>query len=142
MVEADGRARWGVTLLRVAAASVFVVHGTARTYVGGVWPFGGYLDGMGFPAGSAIAWTLTIVEIVGGLALALGLVVRPLCLWFAVQIAFGIAMIHGRAGWFVVGLGRNGMEYSALILAVLAAVALADPIAYRVPVGRSAPSKP
>ena len=28
------------------------------------------------------------------------------------------------AGWFVVGLGRNGMEYSVLIIACLVAVLL------------------
>lgn len=128
--------RWGATLLRVAVASVFVIHGVARWSHGGVWPFGEYLQGSGFPAGAVIAWTLTIVEIVGGLALALGLIVRPLCVWFAIQIATGIVMIHGRVGWFVVGLGRNGAEYSALILACLAAAALTDAAALRLRMGR------
>ena len=35
-------------------------------------------------------------------------------------------------GWFVVGAGRNGMEYSVLIVACLAAVFLADRAALRV----------
>ena len=78
-----------------------------------------------------LAWTLTIVEIIGGLALALGLAVRPLTLWFGIQIATGIAMIHGRAGWFVVGHGRNGAEYSVLIIACLISVALTDGTSYR-----------
>lgn len=127
----DTQTRWGITILRAAVASVFVIHGLARTYLGTVGGFGEYLSGQGFPAGTALAWTLTIVEIVGGIALALGLVVRPLTIWFAVQIATGIAMIHGRAGWFVVGHGRNGAEYSVLIIACLIAVALTDTASYK-----------
>jgi putative oxidoreductase len=129
----NDQTRWGVTILRAAVASVFVVHGLTRTIRGTVGGFGEYLSGSGFPAGTAIAWTLTLVEIAGGLALCLGLAVRPLTLWFGIQIATGIAMIHGRAGWFVVGAGRNGAEYSVLIIACLVAVALTDRASYKVP---------
>jgi putative oxidoreductase len=131
-VTATAQARTGITLLRVAAASVFVIHGVARAGLGIVDDFGGYLSSSGFPAGTAVAWAITLVEILGGLLLALGLFVRPLVLWFAVQIAAGVVMIHGRVGWFVVGAGRNGAEYSALILACLLAVALTDSLAYKV----------
>ena len=31
----------------------------------------------------------------------------------------GIVLVHAPAGWFVVGLGRNGMEYSVLLIACL-----------------------
>ena len=136
-MTSNDQARWGITLLRVAVASVFIVHGLARTILGTVGGFGEYLSGRGLPAGTALAWLLTVVEIVGGVALAAGLAVRPLALWFAVQIAVGIAMIHAKAGWFVVGHGRNGAEYSVLIIACLAAVALTDAVAYSVrPGGR------
>lgn len=135
MTEAASQVRWGATLLRVAVASVFVVHGLTRVSLGGVAPFGGFLGGSGLPAGVAIAWTLTIVEIVGGLALACGIAVRPLCAWFGAQIAVGIAMVHASAGWFVVGAGRNGAEYSVLILAGLAATALTDAAALRLRMG-------
>ncbi len=41
-------------------------------------------------------------------------------------IVHGVArIVHGREGWFVVGAGRNGMEYSVLLITVLAAVAYA-----------------
>jgi putative oxidoreductase len=131
-VTATAQARTGITLLRVAAASVFVIHGAARAGLGIVDDFGGYLSSSGFPAGTAVAWAITLVEILGGLLLALGLFVRPLVLWFAVQIAAGVVMIHGRVGWFVVGAGRNGAEYSALILVCLLAVVLTDSLAYKV----------
>jgi putative oxidoreductase len=119
-----------VTLLRAAVASVFVIHGVARARLGIVDDFGGFLGAVGFPAGVAVAWALTAVEIAGGLALAAGLLVRPLAAWFAAQIAAGIALVHAREGWFVVGAGRNGVEYSALILVCLLVVAMTDPLAH------------
>jgi putative oxidoreductase len=131
----DTQTRWGVTILRVAVASIFVVHGIARAALGIVDDFGAFLGASGLPAGAGVAWVLTVVEIVGGLALAGGRFVRPLAGWFGVQIAAGIAMVHGEAGWFVVGAGRNGAEYSVLILACLLAVALTDSVSYRLPPG-------
>jgi putative oxidoreductase len=125
-------ARLGVTILRVAVASVFVLHGLARVSLGTVGHFGGFLSSAGFPAGAALAWTLTIVEIAGGAAFALGLAVPHLALWFGAQIATGIVLVHAKHGWFTVGAGANGAEYSVLILASLAAVALTDAIAYRI----------
>ena len=127
----NGKTRTGVTILRVAVASIFIIHGMTRAILGTVDDFGGFLSSSGLPAGLAIAWTITIVEIVGGLALAAGLAVGPLALWFGVQIAVGILMVHGKAGWFVVGAGRNGAEYSILILACLFVVALTDSTAYK-----------
>ena len=123
--------RLGVTLLRVVVASVFVIHGITRLMNGGVAGFGGFIGSWGFPAGVALAWAITVVEVLGGLSLAAGYGVRVLAAWFAIVIATGIVMVHASNGWFVVGAGRNGVEYSVLIIASLVAVALADSAGYR-----------
>ena len=73
--------------------------------------FGVVLGQWGFPAGLWLAWTITVVEIAGGTALAAGLLVRPLALWFIVQLAAGIYLIHARAGWFVNDLHRHGFAW-------------------------------
>lgn len=122
----DHRLRVGVVVLRVAVASVFVIHGLARAWLGIVPPFGGFLASWGFPAGLAVAWAITVVEIAGGAALAVGYAVPWLAAWFILQIAAGIVMVHAASGWFVVGAGRNGVEYSVLIVACLVATALLD----------------
>ena len=116
-----------LAVVRVAAALVLAIHGIARARLGIVDDFGVVLGQWGFPAGLGLAWTITIVEIAGGIALATGLFVRSLALWFMVQLAAGIYLIHARAGWFVVGAGRNGAEFSALLIICLAAVALSTP---------------
>ena len=127
----DTNVRRALTLLRVAVASVFVIHGVARAMLGIVDDFGGFFAAHGLPAGVVNAWGVTVIEFVGGLALAAGVAVRPLVTWFAIQILTGIALIHGKVGWFVVGAGRNGAEYSALIVVCLMVVAMTDSFGHR-----------
>ena len=122
----DHRAHVGVVVLRVAGASVFVIHGLARIASGTVGGFGEFLGTWGIPAGVGLAWVITFVEITGGAALAAGYAVRWLAAWFILQIAAGIVMVHAASGWFVVGAGRNGVEYSVLIVACLFATAMLD----------------
>ena len=104
------RVALGVTLIRVAVASVFVIHGVTRVMKGTVGGFGGFLGTWGFPAGAAVAWVITVTEIVGGLLLAAGVGVRGLAAWFVIQIAAGIVMVHAQNGWFVVGAGTGGVD--------------------------------
>ena len=111
-------------MLRCVTAGVMIIHGVARAWLGIVDDFGVVLNQWGFPLGFALAWTITIVEIGGGALLAAGLLVLPLSAWFAFQLLMGIYLIHGRIGWFVVGAGRNGMEFSVFLLLCLAVVAL------------------
>lgn len=131
----NGQTRTGVTILRTAVASVFVIHGVTRLLLGTVDDFGAFLSISGLPVGMFIAWAITIAEVLGGIVLAIGHAVRPLTLWFGIQIAAGILLVHGQSGWFVVGAGRNGAEYSALILVCLLAVALTDSVSYKARIG-------
>lgn len=109
-------------LIRVAVAAMFIIHGIARIVHDGVTPFGVFLDSRGFPVGLAWAWAVTLIEISGGALLALGRYSAPLAAYFIVQTALGIWLVHWTSGWFVVGLGRNGMEYSVLLIVCLTAV--------------------
>ena len=127
--------RLALTILRIGTALIFVIHGVARASLGIVDDFGVALNSWGFPVGLALAWTITVVEIAGGAALALGYFVRPLTLRFAVQLAMGVYLIHARVGWFVVGAGRNGMEFSTLLILCLVVIAMTAPAGYVV--GRS-----
>jgi putative oxidoreductase len=112
-----------IDVVRILTAALLLVHGIARVSSGGVAPFGEFLAGQGFPAGRGIAWILTAVEIVGALLLIAGRFVPILCAWFIAELFAGIVMVHWKEGWFVVGGGRNGIEYSVLLIACLAAAA-------------------
>jgi len=113
--------------IRSGLAVLLFIHGLARVLAGGVTPFGAFLDGQGLPFGAGIAWFVTIFELVAAPLLAWGRWVTPIALVFCAIYACGIWLVHAPAGWFVVGLGRNGMEYSVLILLCL----LANAWAYR-----------
>ncbi len=113
-----------VTLLRVGVASLLFVHGVFRATTGGVAGFGEWLSGLGFPGGVAFAWAVTLIEIVGTPLLAAGKFVIPVAAYLAFQLALGIALVHFPDGWFVVGGGRNGMEYSVLLILCLVVIVL------------------
>lgn len=113
-----------LTIVRVTVATLIAIHGWSRFLAEAVAPFGTWLDGQGVPAGLLIAMAVTGLEMLMAPMLALGMWSRPLCVVFAAIYAVGAVMVHAPAGWFVVGLGRNGMEYSVLLIVCLLAVAL------------------
>lgn len=118
----DSRSRIGWTVLRVALAGLIAAHGWGRLLAGAVEPFATWLTSLGLP-GPVIAWGITAVEILGTPLLALGRLALPLSLLYAAIYAVGIVLVHAPAGWFVVGLGRNGAEYSVLLIVALLCVA-------------------
>lgn len=114
-------------IVRIGVAALLGIHGYARALAGGVAPFGGFLDAIGFPAGHALAWAITIFEMTASLCLAAGRGVRFVAPGFLAILATGIVLVHGSAGWFVVGLGRNGCEFSVLLIVCLVALLVSTP---------------
>ncbi|KRA40071.1 DoxX family protein [Pseudoxanthomonas sp. Root630] len=125
MPSTDLPARQALAFIRMALATLLFVHGVARVLADGVTPFGAFLEAQGFPFGLAIAWFVTVFELAAAPVFAAGRWVTPIALVFAAIYACGIWLVHAPAGWFVVGLGRNGAEYSVLILVCLLANAWA-----------------
>ena len=115
-----------IVIIRLTVAALLFVHGAARISNGTVDDFGGFLGSKGFPLGFYIAWAITLFELVASVMLAVGFYTWVIALLFALELAAGIAMVHWKEGWFVVGAGRNGMEYSALLIASLLAIAYAN----------------
>lgn len=116
----------GIRLLRWALAILLLVHGIARIRLGIVAPFGEFLEGRGFPLGFALAWGITLWELVGALVLAARRWVVPVSAVFVAELAMGIALVHWPEGWFVVGAGRNGMEYSVLLIVGFVALVVSE----------------
>lgn len=119
-----GRSALSFLALRLTLAGLIAAHGWARLLAGGVAPFGDFLESGGWPLGFWIAAAITGLEIAGALVLAFGRLILPLTLAYAAIYAMGIVLVHAKAGWFVVGLGRNGAEYSVLLIVCLLAVGL------------------
>lgn len=121
---AADRSAFGWTVLRLLLAGLLAAHGWARLLSGGVLPFGEWLSAQGIPLGVQIAGAITAFEIIGTLLLAARIWVFPLTLVYAFIYLMGIVLVHAPVGWFVVGLGRNGAEYSVLLIVCLLCVGL------------------
>lgn len=115
------RAERHLSLLRLGLAALLLTHGVARVTLGGVLPFGQWLDAQGIPFGTAVAMFVTGWELSATWLLAFGPKrwLSPICAVFIAIYACGIWLVHAPAGWFVVGAGRNGSEYSVLLILCL-----------------------
>ncbi len=102
---------------RVIVAGLFIAHGLVRIANGTVDDFGSFLDGKGFPLGVLLAWIITAYEIAGGILIIADRWTRAIALGFVFHQVMGIALVHAKNGWFVVGAGSGGMEYSVLLIA-------------------------
>lgn len=117
------RAFW---VARIATAVFFMAHAVGRIVLGTIPQFGQFMEAQGFPAGVAVVWFITVVELLAGLALIFRRWVRwaVVCLF---AIAFGgIVLIHARIGWFVGEHGTGGVEYSAALIVLLILIAAED----------------
>lgn len=116
-----------LSAIRIALAVLLFLHGAFRAshwdpYVTG---FGEWLSGIGFPEGFYWAAAVTLYELIAPLFILARRLVTLACLGHMVIVGLGLVLVHWPAGWFVVGAGRNGMEYSVLLLVALAAIAWA-----------------
>jgi putative oxidoreductase len=108
-------------ILRIMVAIILLTHSIPVMLDGGVNDFGNkYLNAIGFaPVGLPLAWAIKISHVVAAILIVINRYVIPAALVTIFILVMGIILIHFEAGWFVIGNGRNGMEYSVLIIAVL-----------------------
>lgn len=111
--------------LRVTVAILILIHGVYRLAAGLVVPFGTWLDSIGFPFGYGWAMAVTLYELVGPALMLARRWTSLAALGHAAILTLGMILVHLPAGWFVVGGGRNGMEYSVLLIVSLLAIAWA-----------------
>ena len=105
---------------RIVLPLFFVAHAVTRIGNGTIERFAGYLSTKGFFATTAMVWGITVYEIIGGIALALGYYTKFLSLGFILMLIMGNIIIHFENGWWVGEHGEGGMEYScALILGLI-----------------------
>jgi putative oxidoreductase len=111
-------------ILRVVVCIIIASHGWHRLITGGYEPFGNWLDSQGIPFGIVVAGFITLFEVVASPLLAWGKKIPQLCTVYIAIYFSGLVMVHWQHGWFVVGSGSNGIEFSTLLLAALVSIAL------------------
>jgi putative oxidoreductase len=98
-------------LARCGVGTVFLAHGWQKIQVG-VTATGQNLDAMGAPLPTAAAVYSTFVELLGGVALILGLALPVAGTLLFVDMAGALIFVHAKHGIFLVDGGnvRNGFE--------------------------------
>lgn len=116
-------------LLRLAVSIILLSHSLHGIFTNNdVNDFGNlFLNKTGFaPFGVLIAWLVVITQIVTSILLLCNRYVKVSALLNIAILTMGIVLVHFREGWFVVGGGRNGMEFSVVLIIVLLSLALND----------------
>ncbi len=111
-------------LLRLAVAVILLLHSVPGIFNNGINDFGKfYLNEIGFaPMGIPIAWAIKLSHIICAVCLLLDRYTRPASIITIFILVMGIIMVHFKEGWYVVGAGRNGMEFNFLLIFVLLAI--------------------
>ncbi len=109
-------------LLRLGVAVIFLSHSLHGIFTNNdVNDFGNlFLNKIGFaPFGVFIAWSVVICQIFTSVLLVANKVVKISCILNIIILIFGIIIVHFAEGWYVVGAGRNGMEFNFILIVVL-----------------------
>lgn len=91
-------------LVRVGVALVLWLHALGRLGIGprsggSVSGLGGFLGTLGIPAPQVMAWVVMLVEVVGGLFLLVGFLVRVSALLVAIDMFVAFSLVHWPAGF-------------------------------------------
>jgi len=123
----------GTFLLRIAVAIILLTHSVFGIFDNGINDFGNlYLNQIGFaPFGVFIAWSIKLSHIIAAVLLILNKYIKLAGFVTIFILIMGIILVHFQEGWFVVGGGRNGMEYNFLLIIVLLAMMYPQGLAKR-----------
>ncbi|HET7221314.1 MAG TPA: DoxX family protein [Vicinamibacterales bacterium] len=135
MRDARARAWWAIPL-RLIVGYGFMAHGAAKL-ARGPEAFAAILHTLGVPGADVMAWATIAVEVLGGLLVMTGALVRPASVPMAVVLLVAMFTVHLPNGFSSIKLiavtatgaqfGPPGYEVNLLYLACLAALAVGGP---------------
>ena len=102
----------GAVILRVFLGVTFFIHGLAK-FQGGIANTVGFFESLGFPGFSA--YVVALIELIGGIALILGIGTRIVSILFVLILAVATVKVKLAAGF----LGNGQMAGYELDLALL-----------------------
>lgn len=110
----------GISLLRIHFGIILLAHGWLKVYVFTVGGTVGYFASIGLP--SIVAYSVIFGELLGGVALILGIQTR-LAAFLTVPIVFGAAIMNIGNGWLHSASG-GGWEYAASLTVIAISLAI------------------
>ena len=122
----------GTFFLRFALATIFLSHSLHGIFTNNdINDFGNlFLNQIGFaPFGVFIAWSVVITQVVTSILLLANSYTFIASIANILILLAGIFTVHLQEGWYVVGGGRNGVEFSFALIFMLLAVMFPNGIA-------------
>lgn len=110
---------WGLTVLRILTGIIFLMHAWQKITMFGLAGFTGFLTSLGVPAASFMAMVVIALELLGGIALVLGLGTRYVTLPLAFSMLVALFTAHLPSGFFA---SDGGYELVLLLMGVCVAL--------------------
>jgi putative oxidoreductase len=118
----------GIALVRIITGILFIAHGYQKLFVFGIAGATAGFTQMGVPAPTITAPAVTILELLGGIALVLGLLTRIAALGLVIDMLGAIFLVHLKNGFFL----PNGVEFALTLLVTSLALVIAGAGAFSI----------
>lgn len=121
----------GLLIIRLVVGLIFAGHGAQKLFGWfggyGLKGTGGWLESIGVKPGVLMAAIAGLLELVGGLMFAAGILTPVAAAFIVITMLVAIIKVHGQNGFWVTS---NGIEYNVVLIAIAVGVALIGPGAY------------